>query len=76
VKKNDQSMADNKNDVESFDNGEINQKNNRAKWSLQKKKASEWEINMSSTKQKQSHASAVPEEKKKRESVSESEIGK
>jgi hypothetical protein len=76
VKKNAQDIADNKNDIVSSDNDEIIRKKNRTTRNLQKKKASELEPNSISTEQKQSHVSAVPEEKTKRKSVSESEVGK
>lgn len=76
MKENVEDVTDNKKRIESSNIGEMTKKNKMAKKTWQEKKTSKLVPSVISSGQKKFHISAVPEQKTKRQSVSESEIGK
>jgi hypothetical protein len=76
MKENIQDVPDSENRIESPNIGEMTQKKKMAKNTRQKKKTLKLVPSVISSEQKKSCVSAVPEQKSKRHSVSETEIGK
>ncbi|PNF19479.1 hypothetical protein B7P43_G02342 [Cryptotermes secundus] len=74
MKRNVEDVADGKSRIESSNIGEITQRNKVAKKTWQEKKTSKLVPRLNSSEQKKFRISAVPEQKTKRQSVSESEI--
>jgi hypothetical protein len=76
MKENVEDVADNKNHIESSNIGEMTQKNKMTKKTWHEKKTSKLVPSVISSEQEKFRIGAVPEQKTKRQSVSESEIGK